>query len=83
LAFDRNLSKLDGAEGLLCPLGAFRKLACPVNLSSALHRRLRPHAKLSTGFFGITIALLISTAMTPLLIKPWAKLGKSALTPIH
>jgi len=26
-------------------------------------------------FTGITIALLISTAMTALLIKPWAKLG--------
>jgi len=34
-------------------------------------------------FTGITIALLISTAMTALLIKPWAKLGQSALTPIH
>ena len=29
-------------------------------------------------FTGITIALLISTAMTALLIKPWAKLGTSA-----
>ncbi|HEY7218368.1 MAG TPA: MFS transporter [Candidatus Binatia bacterium] len=34
-------------------------------------------------FFGITVALLISTAMTALLIKPWAKLANSALTPIH
>ena len=29
-------------------------------------------------FTGITISLLISTAMTALLIKPWAKLGTSA-----
>jgi sugar phosphate permease len=34
-------------------------------------------------FTGITISLLISTAMTALLIKPWAKLGTSAHTPIH
>ena len=34
-------------------------------------------------FTGITISLLISTAMTTLLIKPWAKLGTSAQTPIH
>ena len=34
-------------------------------------------------FSGITIALLISTAMTALLIKPWAKLGTTAHTPIH
>jgi MFS family permease len=34
-------------------------------------------------FFGITIALLISTAMTALLIKPWAKLGMIAQMPIH
>ncbi len=34
-------------------------------------------------FTGITIALLISTAMTALLIKPWAKLGTTAWTPIH
>jgi sugar phosphate permease len=34
-------------------------------------------------FTGITISLLISTAMTALLIKPWAKLGTSAQTPIH
>ena len=34
-------------------------------------------------FFGITIALLISTAMTALLIKPWARLGTAAHTPIH
>jgi sugar phosphate permease len=34
-------------------------------------------------FFGITIALLISTATTALLIKPWARLGTAAHTPIH
>jgi sugar phosphate permease len=34
-------------------------------------------------FTGITIALLISTAMTALLIKPWAKLGTIAQTSIH
>ncbi len=34
-------------------------------------------------FSGITVALLISTVMTALLIKPWANLGQSALTPIH
>ena len=34
-------------------------------------------------FTGITIALVISTAMTALLIKPWAKLGTIARTPIH
>lgn len=34
-------------------------------------------------FSGITISLLISTAMTALLIKPWAKLGMIAQTPIH
>jgi sugar phosphate permease len=34
-------------------------------------------------FTGITISLLISTVMTALLIKPWAKLGRSAQTPIH
>jgi MFS family permease len=34
-------------------------------------------------FTGITIALLISTAITALLIKPWAKLGTSARTPVH
>jgi sugar phosphate permease len=33
--------------------------------------------------FGITIALLVSTAMTALLIKPWARLGTAAHTPIH
>ena len=34
-------------------------------------------------FTGITISLLISTAMTALLIKPWARIGTSARTPIH
>jgi MFS family permease len=34
-------------------------------------------------FAGITVALLISTAMTALLIKPWANLEKSARMPIH
>lgn len=34
-------------------------------------------------FSGITVALLFSTAMTALLIKPWAKLGKLAQMPIH
>lgn len=34
-------------------------------------------------FAGITIALLISTAMTALLIKPWANLEASARIPIH
>ena len=34
-------------------------------------------------FAGITIALLISTAMTALLIKPWANLEAAARTPIH
>jgi MFS family permease len=34
-------------------------------------------------FAGITITLLISTAMTALLIKPWANLEASAQTPIH
>jgi MFS family permease len=34
-------------------------------------------------FTEITISLLISTAMTALLIKPWAKLGTIALTPLH
>jgi len=34
-------------------------------------------------FAGITVALLISTAMTALLIKPWANLEASAQTPIH
>jgi MFS family permease len=34
-------------------------------------------------FAGITIALLISTAMTALLIKPWANLEASARSPIH
>src|SRR5690242_2132840 len=34
-------------------------------------------------FSGITIALLISTAMTALLIKPWANLEAAARTPIH
>ena len=34
-------------------------------------------------FAGITVALLISTAMTALLIKPWANLEASALTAIH
>ena len=33
-------------------------------------------------FTGITVALLISTAMTALLIKPWARLG-AAPTQIH
>jgi len=32
---------------------------------------------------GITVALLIATAMTALLIKPWAKLETSARMPIH
>ena len=34
-------------------------------------------------FAGITVALLISTTMTALLIKPWANLEASARTPIH
>jgi len=34
-------------------------------------------------FSGVTIALLISTAMTALLIRPWANLGKSAQMAIH
>ena len=34
-------------------------------------------------FTGITISLLISTAMTALLIKPWADLEASARTSIH
>jgi len=34
-------------------------------------------------FFSITVALLISAAMTALLIKPWAQLGTAAHTPIH
>ena len=34
-------------------------------------------------FAGITVALLISTAMAALLIKPWANLGTTAQTPIH
>jgi len=34
-------------------------------------------------FTGITVALLISTTMTALLIKPWANLEASALTAIH
>jgi len=34
-------------------------------------------------FSGITVALLVSTAMTALLIKPWAKLEAAAWTPIH
>jgi sugar phosphate permease len=34
-------------------------------------------------FAGITISLLISTAMTALLIKPWAKIGAAAHTPVH
>jgi len=34
-------------------------------------------------FAGITVALLISTTMTALLIKPWANLEKSARMPIH
>ena len=36
-----------------------------------------------TVFFGITIALLISTAMTALLIKPWARLGRTTHTAVH
>src|SRR5690242_2183056 len=34
-------------------------------------------------FAGITVALLISTAMAALLIKPWANLETSAQMPIH
>jgi sugar phosphate permease len=34
-------------------------------------------------FAGITISLLISTAMTALLIKPWVKIGAAAHTPVH
>jgi MFS family permease len=34
-------------------------------------------------FAGITVALLISTAMAALLIKPWANLEAAARTPIH
>ena len=34
-------------------------------------------------FAGITVALLISTAMTALLIKPWANLESSAPMPVH
>lgn len=34
-------------------------------------------------FAGITLALLISTAMTALLIKPWAKLETSARVSVH
>ena len=34
-------------------------------------------------FTGITMALLISTAMTALLIKPWAKLESSARISVH
>jgi sugar phosphate permease len=34
-------------------------------------------------FAGITVALLISTAMTALLIKPWANLEASARTAVH
>jgi len=34
-------------------------------------------------FAGITVALLISTAMTALLIKPWANLEASARMPVH
>jgi len=33
-------------------------------------------------FSGITVALLVSTTMTALLIKPWAKLETSAWKPI-
>lgn len=34
-------------------------------------------------FTGITISLLISTAMTALLIKPWARISTTAQMPIH
>jgi hypothetical protein len=33
-------------------------------------------------FSGITISLLISAAMTSLLIKPWARIGKTAQKPV-
>ena len=34
-------------------------------------------------FSGITVALLISAALTALLIKPWAKIGMTAQTSMH
>ena len=34
-------------------------------------------------FAGITVALLISTTMTALLIKPWANLEASVQMPVH
>ena len=33
---------------------------------------------LAIVFTGITVALLIATALTSLLIKPWTKLGRTA-----
>ena len=49
-------------------------------MAGAVYDRTQSYAMV---LFGITIALLVSTAMTALLIKPWARLGTAAHTPIH
>jgi hypothetical protein len=61
-------------------------LACPVNfflgpfIAGAVYDRTQSYLMV---LFGITIALLISTAMTALLIKPWTNLEMSARPSIH
>ena len=49
-------------------------------LAGAIYDQTQSYALVFTG---ITISLLISTLMTALLIKPWARLGTSAKMPIH
>ena len=49
-------------------------------LAGAIYDRTQSYQMV---LFGITIALLVSTTMTALLIKPWANLEASARTPIH
>ena len=49
-------------------------------MAGAVYDRTQSYQRV---LFGITIALLISTALTALLIKPWARLGTAAHMPIH
>ena len=48
-------------------------------IAGAIYNQTQSYALVFTG---ITISLLISTAMTALLIKPWAKLGTTPQMPI-
>lgn len=49
-------------------------------IAGAVYDRTQSYALV---FSGITIALLVSAALTALLIKPWAKIGAKARMPIH